>query len=369
MTLSDSLGVAPARLRRGDTIGLVTPSAPAAGLYPRRFQRGVTQLRSMGFTVRQSRHCTTVHGSVAASAAERAEDVNEFFADPSVKAIIATLGGGGAQQILPYLDWHTISANPKIFCGYSDTTILLQAVHKLAGFTTYYGPSLMTEFAEYPAIPDYSKNMFLRAVGSSEDIHITSLDKLLSKKIAWSSPEEAQRRRQPLRVSPGVVVREGTATGPVTGGCIESLNALRGTSYWPDLDGRILFLETANHKFDHLGLVDSLEGYGKEGVWHRISGLIFGQKKWSAVELDCLAGLLRHVTRDRRIPVAIGIPVGHVSPMATIPIGSLGTLEAHDLRLTVKAARSDETYSRSSTAGVRDGAGSRRTDTFGCLRK
>jgi muramoyltetrapeptide carboxypeptidase len=342
MTPYDSLSVSPPRLRRGDTIGLVTPSAPAAGLYPRRFERGVAQLKSLGFNVKQSRHCTTVQGPVAASALERAEDLNEFFADPSVNAIIATLGGGGAQEILPHLDWNTISANPKIFCGYSDTTILLQAVHKLAGFTTYYGPSLMTEFAEFPAIPDYSKNMFLRAVGSDEDIQITPLEKLLSKKIAWSSPDEAKRQRQPLRVSRGVAVRGGTATGPLTGGCIESINALRGTSYWPDLDGRILFLETANHEFDRASLADSLKGYDKEGVWRQISGLIFGQKKWKPIELDGVANLLRHATRDRQIPAAIGIPVGHVSPMATIPIGSLGTLEAHELRLTVKAARSDE---------------------------
>jgi muramoyltetrapeptide carboxypeptidase len=336
LTLYDSLSAPPARLRRGDTIGLVTPSAPAAGLYPRRFERGVAQLESLGFNVKKSRHCTTVQGPVAANEVERAEDLNEFFADPSVNAIIATLGGGGAQEMLPHLDWDTISSNPKILCGYSDTTILLQAVHQLAGFTTYYGPSLMTEFAEFPAVPDYSKNMFLRAVGSDEDIQITSLEQLLSKKIAWSSPDEARRQRQPLKVSPGVVVREGTVTGPLTGGCIESLNALRGTSYWPDLDGRILFLETANHEFDYQGLTDSVEGYDEEGVWDQISGLIFGQKKWSTIELDSVADLLRHATRDRQIPVAIGIPFGHVSPMATIPIGSLGILEAHELRLTVK---------------------------------
>lgn len=341
MTLHGSLSVSPPRLRRGDTIGLVTPSAPAAGLYPRRFERGVAQLESLGFKVKQSRHCTTVQGPVAASAVERAEDVNEFFADPSVHAIMATLGGGGAQDILPYLDWNTISSNPKILCGYSDTTILLQAVHQLAGFTTYYGPSLMTEFAEFPAVPEYSKDMFLRAVGSGDDIRMTSLDRLLSKKIPWSSPEEAKRPRQPLRVSRGVVVRGGTVTGPLTGGCIESLNALLGTPYWPELDGRILFLETANHDFDHQGLVDSLGWYEKEGVWGQISGLIFGQKKWNAVELDTLAGLLRDATSERRIPVVIGIPFGHVSPMATIPMGPLGTLEADELRLTVKGAHSD----------------------------
>ena len=92
----------------------------------------------------------------------RAEDINTAFADPSIKGIIATIGGNDQIRILPYLDKKIISANPKIFMGYSDCTNLHLFLWNL-GIISYYGGAIMTQFAMGGGMQEYTINSIKKA--------------------------------------------------------------------------------------------------------------------------------------------------------------------------------------------------------------
>ena len=114
-------------LKKGDTVCTVSSSWGGAGDADLRF-RYERQLKNEKTQTRTA-------------------DLNAAFANPEIKAIFSCIGGSDSVRMLPYLDWDVIIANPKIYIGYSDSTITHLICHK-AGFTSFYGPSILAEFAE-----------------------------------------------------------------------------------------------------------------------------------------------------------------------------------------------------------------------------
>jgi muramoyltetrapeptide carboxypeptidase len=318
-------------------IGIVSPSSPAAGLFPERFARGVEQLRGLGFEVSVAEHAIGVHGRVAATATERAADLNRQFGDPEVAAIIATIGGQHSCQVLPLLDWDLVRRNPKPLIGYSDITVLLHAIAQESRHVVFYGPTLMTEFAEYPAMPRFSAQSFTEALSAGRSsLRITHSPVLAAKGTDWSvGPVE-----RPLLPAPGpIVARPGTADGVVLGGCVEAMERLRGTRYWPNFDGAILCMESAEDTYQPGFWEVLVADYANMNVWPRISGVAVGQKDWPISHLEEIGRLLVEATAKHPVPVLVGLPFGHISPIATLPIYAKGTLNTSDASLTVDPSR------------------------------
>ena len=95
------------------------------------------RLEKLGFTVFFSEHYLENDMLDSASIESRVADIHAAFSDDSVDAILATIGGFNCNELLPYLDFELIARNPKIFCGYSDTTALLSAIYTKTGMKTY----------------------------------------------------------------------------------------------------------------------------------------------------------------------------------------------------------------------------------------
>src|SRR5437899_426237 len=110
----------PPILRAGDTIAIVAPSWSGPARFPHRVERGVRFLKSLGYRVILAPHAAGDRGHVSGTAEERAADLHWCFADPSVRAIVAAIGGDHSNQLLPLLDWDLIASNPTIVMGYSD---------------------------------------------------------------------------------------------------------------------------------------------------------------------------------------------------------------------------------------------------------
>lgn len=126
----------PPLLKKGDTIGLITPSSP---LQSGRIETGIHYLKQKGFNVKLGKNLEKAERFLAGTDAERAEDFMGFVVDPDVKAIMATAGGYGSQRILPLLDYDLILKNPKIVTGFSDTTALQLGLFKKTGLITFTG--------------------------------------------------------------------------------------------------------------------------------------------------------------------------------------------------------------------------------------
>jgi muramoyltetrapeptide carboxypeptidase len=114
--------------------------------------------------VRLAPHALNQHGHISDTPENRAWDINQMFADPQVKMILAAIGGDHSCQLLPHLDYTLIRQNPKIFMGFSDITVLNVALWSRIKLVTFNGPALLTDFAEYPRMQEYSERNFLKVV-------------------------------------------------------------------------------------------------------------------------------------------------------------------------------------------------------------
>ena len=136
--------IKPSALKPGNTVAVV---APAAAIEREHLERGVNVLGSMGYRVKVSEGALARSGILAGDDRRRASELQEYFADPEVKAIFSARGGYGCGRLLPLLDFKAIARTPKIFVGFSDATFLLNALVDLAGMISFHGPMVAMDFA------------------------------------------------------------------------------------------------------------------------------------------------------------------------------------------------------------------------------
>jgi muramoyltetrapeptide carboxypeptidase LdcA involved in peptidoglycan recycling len=157
------VGVVPQALRPRDTIAFVSPSGRLNRIFPNRIYRARDALEKLGYRVKiffDERPTKTFHEAVLL----RCSEIHSAFADPEVRVIICTIGGLSANELLPHLDYRLIKANPKIFCGYSDITLLHHAFFTQAGLQTFYGPAAMTQFGEFPRPLEFTLIHFFKVL-------------------------------------------------------------------------------------------------------------------------------------------------------------------------------------------------------------
>ena len=140
--------IKPRRLRRGSRVAAVSLSWGGPGAFPHRYAAGKRQFEEeFGVAVTETAHALHEPEWLARNPRARADDLMAAFADPAIDGIVATIGGSDSIRLLPYLDLSVIRNNPKVFLGYSDTTVT-HCVCRKAGLVSFYGPSFMAGFAE-----------------------------------------------------------------------------------------------------------------------------------------------------------------------------------------------------------------------------
>jgi muramoyltetrapeptide carboxypeptidase LdcA involved in peptidoglycan recycling len=290
--------------------------------YPAVYERGCSVLSSVfGLTVVHAPHVLAPD----AHPRDRAADLMAAFADPSIRGIITTIGGEDSIRLLPYLDPAVIAANPKVFLGYSDTTVSHFVCHN-AGLTTFYGPSVMAGFAE---LLPYTAAAVRRALFSNAPIgELQPADGWTPEWPDWESfVPRSLRPRHDWTFLQG----SGIAEGRLLGGCIDVLEFVRGTSAWPaSFDGAILFLETSEDAPPPVFVTRALRSYAAMGILQRINGLIFGRPGGGERFEEYDAAILR-VVRDEEglghLPIITGMDFGHTDPMFVLPYGALARID------------------------------------------
>jgi muramoyltetrapeptide carboxypeptidase len=317
------MSILPPRLAPGMAVGLVSPSWGGAGLFPHRVQAAARQLERLGYSLRPARHALNSISFVSDTPEHRAADLHELFLDPAVGAIISAIGGDHSCHLLPLLDFDLIRSQPKIFCGFSDVSVLEVAIWAATGLVTFNGPAVLTDFGEYPAMLDYTRENWLNLV--TRPVAIGGLlpsPFWTEESQAWQERPEQSRPRG-LQPSPGWTwLKPGRAQGVLLGGCIESLDHLRGTRFWPDWQDAIFFFETSEDKPSPERVDSLLMDYENMGVLARIKGLLVGRPmRYSDAEKEQLRQVLLERTRRYDFPILADMDFGHTSPMLTLPIG------------------------------------------------
>jgi muramoyltetrapeptide carboxypeptidase len=329
--------IKPSKFTKGDGVRIVSPSSGVPDIIAHRFDNGVKALEEMGCLVSIGEHAQTHVRWTSGTPEERAADINAAFADPNVKLIMCSIGGFHSNQIIDLLDYEMIRENPKIFIGYSDITVMHFALHTHADLVTFYGPTLMPQYGEPFGVIAYTQEMLERAVMQSAPIgRVTASTEWTDEFLDWVQRKDEERPRA-LRPNPGHKwLRPGVCEGVIMGGCLTSMQHLRGTPYWPDMQGKIFFWEIPEG--DHpsqgepLARVDSyLTDLKLAGVFDQIVGMIVGRPK-NYLDEDWKMFyeiILKHV-KNYDFPVLADVDIGHTDPIMTLPIGVNARLDSQN---------------------------------------
>lgn len=336
--------IIPPKLKQGDTIGFISPSAGLAPFAMHRIEKAKKTFEKLGYKVKIAKHALKNSGYVSAPVKERVFDIHKMFSDPEVKLIMTTIGGNHSNQLLKYIDYELIKKNPKIFMGYSDITVLHLAFYSKANLATYYGPCVMTQFGESPQILEYTLKYFQKAISEkkSEKIYpIESSDQWTEEILDWFQKLDLKRARK-LKKSNGYqwLIR-GSAKGKIFGGCIPSINHLAGTEFWSDSKDTIFFLDIPEgEKFDQGLSVDKVDSYLADldnlGVFDSIAGLIIGRPFHYSAENELeLKKIIHKYLKKRKCPTLYNANIGHTDPITTLRYGATAELDstANSLRI------------------------------------
>jgi muramoyltetrapeptide carboxypeptidase len=322
--------IRPPRLRSGDFVGIASPSWGGAGLFPHRVEQATRHLEKLGFRVKFGDHALNQHGYVSDSPENRLADLHQLFLDPEVKVVIAAIGGDHACHLLPGLDFDLLRRHPTALVGFSDITVLNVAIWQQTGLVTFNGPAILTDFAEWPQMFAYTERYFFKTLCEPAPTGpIEPASWWTEEYRSWE--EMADQRRPRVRLpSPGWTwLKEGTAEGVLVGGCLESLEHLRSTRFWPDWQGTILFIETSEEKPPPDRVDCLLMDYQNMGVLEKIQGLLVGRPmKYTPEEKAALREVLLERTDQFQFPIISDMDFGHTSPQFTIPIGCRGRINS-----------------------------------------
>ena len=276
----------------------------------------------------------------------RAKDVNDAFADHDVRAIITSIGGDDSVRILPHIDLDAILDHPKVLMGFSDATTLLTYLC-WNGMTAFYGPSVMagiSQMRNYPAQMEQVKDILFEGVANYRYRPSMTYSEGYPDWSNESLVGHVGRKRR----SGGWKALQGEdrASGQLFGGCIEVLEMMKGTPYWPPRsfwDGKILFLETSENMPTPDNVKYMLRNYGMQGVLNDISALLIGRPRgYDRVAKRHLAQVLRLVAEEfgrADMPIITDMDFGHTDPQMVLPLGVMAEVDpaGPGLRLLEKA--------------------------------
>lgn len=320
----------PRTLRRGDRVAAISLSCGWPSVYPRAYEDGKRQLQeAFGVEVVESRHALAPIEWLAAQPEARAADLMEVLSDPSIHGIISTIGGDDSIRMLPFLDYSVIRRNPKVFLGYSDSTVTHFAFLK-AGVTSFYGPSIMAGFDENGGLPPYmaeSVRQMLFSVSSPVPIPPNSGGWTIA---SWDwADEKRNEKKRPLQPCSGWNWLQGSGRhrGRLIGGCLDAIDWLRGTPVWPELSvwrDSILFLETSAYQPSPTQVTHMLRSLLATGALHQLRGILYGRPYGEEATFASYDDALRSVLAESEltcIPLVTRMDFGHTDPKFVLPLG------------------------------------------------
>jgi muramoyltetrapeptide carboxypeptidase len=314
----------PPRVRPGDVVAVVCPSAPAVGWWPHRVEQATAYVESLGLRVRLMPNAGLVTGWTAGTGAQRADDLTAAFADPDVAVVLCALGGNHSNQVVDLVDWDVVAANPKVFQGLSDVTVLHWAAQRHAGLRTFYGPAFTTSLGERPAVLGLTDRSLRAAWFGDRPPAFAPAGAWTDEVLDFFTGADRARARRLLPGGGWRWLREGEATGPLQGGCLETICwHLVGMPEWLDLEGAVLLLETSELAPPPSDVDAYLTDLGRLGVLDAVAGLVVARPfGYRAADVAALDEVVVRATAPTGIPVLAGVDAGHTDPMLTLPLGA-----------------------------------------------
>ncbi len=287
---------------------IISPSGPSTHTPERsaQFESGLRNIQALGFDCVVGQHAKNALGFVSDTVENRLADLVAAYSDKTVDVVIAANGGWNCSDLLGEVDWEVIRNNPKPFVGFSDNTVLLNAIFSATHQIQIHGPMVTWGFSENDELTNKS---FMQAV--------------------------TQRKTEMPADAFGTFLRGGSLEGVGLGGNLISLEGLLGTPYEPDWRGKILFWEETEETLYRV--LRSLTHFKNAGAWEKISGMIIGHLdridgKFAATETDSLKAVMEHFA-GYDFPILKTDLFGHgTKTNISLPVG--GKIKADDKSIT-----------------------------------
>ncbi|MEU4219783.1 S66 peptidase family protein [Actinoplanes sp. NPDC026623] len=336
----------PPKLSAGDRVAVVSPAYPAPADYPALHEQSLLRLREH-FQLEPVEFPTTRRHSPAAA---RAEDLMAAYADPSIRAVLATIGGDDQITVLPHLDPKPFLADPKPFLGFSDNTNLLNWLwtHGVAG---YHGMSTMMHLARGGGVQPIAAESLRAALFTGGDLEIRAVEEFSDEEISWRDPASLTRSPVPYP-SPGRVWHQAdrVVSAPTWGGSLEILHWTLAAGRWvrpvEDYAGCVLLLETSEEMPSAAEVFRMLRNFGERGLLEQFPAILFGTAKGTVFSNpkpvaertryreEQRAAVLRALAAYNPEAMAVfGVDFGHTDPQWVLPYGGRITVDGPAQRI------------------------------------
>lgn len=335
--------IKPKMLRAGDKVATISLSWGGAG-EPElnwRYEQGVERLEKVfGLEVVSMPNSLKGAEYLYDNPKARAEDLMNAFKDPTIKGIVSNIGGSESIRLLPYIDFDVIRNNPKIFIGYSDATVTHLFCHK-AGISSFYGPAILTDFAENVEMHAYTVEAVKKTLFSNEVIgEVKPAPEWTSERLEWLIENKDKQRK--MNSNKGYELLQGSAVvqGRLIGGCIEVLEFAKGTSLWPEESywkDSILFFETSEDLPEPSYIEYWLRNYGSQGILQNIKGIVFAKPQHERYYEEYKESILRIMKELdlNELPILYNLNFGHTEPKFILPYGAMAEIDCERVTFSI----------------------------------
>lgn len=293
----------PSKLKKGDTIGVIAPSNYIEKDDLEYINASIALMEASGFKVKFGKYVFEDTLGYGTSPEKRAADINWAFKDDEVKAIMCVKGGEDSNITLDYIDYEMIKKHPKIICGFSDNTSILNAIHEKTGLVTYHGPTFKsltsweTGYAYKQFIKTFAENTESLIMGEPEDEYTT--------------------------------IQAGQATGELVGGNLSLFTKLVCGKYAVNLQDKILFLEELGFEAAPEIVNSNIYYLKQNGVFDKIAGLWIGNYEHpSKVSIEKI--IKNAIGDEYKFPIIKSDNFGHIDKKTIIPIGTKAEINTNE---------------------------------------
>lgn len=293
----------PTKLKKGDTIGVIAPSNYIEKDDLEYINASIALMEASGFKVKFGKYVFEDTLGYGTSPEKRAADINWAFKDDEVKAIMCVKGGEDSNTTLDYIDYEMIKKHPKIICGFSDNTSILNAIHEKTGLVTYHGPTFksLTSWETGYAYKQFVKTFV-------ED----------TRSLIMGEPEDEY-----------TTIQAGQATGELVGGNLSLFTKLVCGKYAVNLQDKILFLEELGFEAAPEMVNSNIYYLKQNGVFDRIAGLWIGNYEHpSKVSIEKI--IKNAIGDEYKFPIIKSDNFGHIEKKIIIPIGTKAEINTNE---------------------------------------
>ncbi|NHN35302.1 S66 family peptidase [Paenibacillus agricola] len=324
--------IKPKRLMPGSRIAILSPSNGLPFLFPDLYELGLQNLREItGFEIVEMPTTRMSPDDLYKNPQLRAQDMNRCFEDDTIDGMITSIGGYESIRILPFLDIEIIMNHPKFIMGFSDATTFLAYLNQM-GLVTFYGPSIMAGLAQSKHLPsEYTQHLKSMLFTNEFPYPYTPYKKWTHGYKDWNDLAtlgeclDFHENEQVWTFLQGGSVQQGY----LWGGCIEVLEFMKSTTYWPSegfWKNKIVVFETSEEKPSPMQVGYMLRNYGMQGLFSQIKGVIFGRAKdYTDDEKQRLNEIIVNVIKGEfggnQIPIVVDFDMGHTDPKFILPLG------------------------------------------------